>query len=238
MADETRPSSRERSPNYPAIGLPLAIEAAGKLWQKEKRTAVPPGVAVEAMGYRGLSGASRTVLAALRQYGLVGSGDGTVSVSDLAVDILVHEIGSVERVEAIKKAAEAPELFQELRQSHPDASDGAITSYLISKRRFSPDGAKKATRSFRETLLLVSRGEEGYNKASGNYEAAQGDLMTAPFSTSGQQGVGNQQLTVMQFPLGGGLRADIRFVGGELEPTHIRRLEAYLKVAAESLENT
>jgi hypothetical protein len=62
MSEESRPSAKERSPNYPSIGLPSAIDLARKLWNAEKRTAVPPEIAARALGYNSLSGASRAAL--------------------------------------------------------------------------------------------------------------------------------------------------------------------------------
>jgi hypothetical protein len=236
MSEESRTSAGDRSPRYPAISLPAAIEAIGKLWQKEKRTAVPAEVAVRAMGYNSLSGASRSLIAALRQYGLLESSGGSIAVSDVAVDILVHEPNSQEWLEAIGKAARAPEIFRELLQTHQDASDSAINAYVITRRRFSPDGARKLIRAFRETMALANRTGQGYSQAIVSSDSAHGDDMITPQQSGGQQSVAGQKVTVMQFPLGGGIRAEIRFIGGDPEPSHIERLEAYLKVTSTALE--
>src|SRR5689334_3881195 len=157
MADEPRTSSKGRSPNYPAMGLPAAIESARKLWQAEKRTTVPPDVAARAIGYAGISGASRAALAALRQYGLIDYYGGGLALTDTAIDILVHPQESEDYQRAIRAAANAPDLFRELNQDQPDASDVALTAYLISRKRFSQDGARKLVRALRETNSLVSR---------------------------------------------------------------------------------
>ncbi len=234
MNDE-RVSSKDRSPNYPAIGLPAAIEASRKLWEKERRTSVPPEVAVRAIGYNSLSGAARTALASLRQYGLVEAGGGMVTVSPLAVDILVHEPQTDEWCEAIRTAAKAPQIFAELVDTHADASDAAISAYLISKRRFSPDGAKKLIRALRETAALANRAGAGYNKArNADDPFSDTDMIAPPIGSSPQISL-NQQVTVMQFPLGGGLRAEIRFIGGQITPAHVQRLEEYLKVTSSAL---
>jgi hypothetical protein len=237
MSEESRPSAKERSPNYPSIGLPSAIDLARKLWNAEKRTAVPPEIAARALGYNSLSGASRAALAALRQYDLIDNSGGTVALSPLAVDILVHPQESEEWEKAVLSAARAPEMFRELRESHADASDSAINAYIITRKRFSVDGAQKFIRAFRETAALVNRLSEGYTGAPTENAYAPGEDVTMTSPTATQQSVGNQQVTAMQFLLGGGIRAEIRFFGGAPEPQHIQMLEAYLKVTGAALQN-
>ena len=237
MADEPRTGNKGRSPNYPAMGLPAAIDSARKLWQAEKRTTVPPEVAARAIGYAGISGASRAALAALRQYGLIDYYGGGLALTDTAIDILVHPQGSQDYQRAVTEAANAPEIFREINQALPDASDGALTAYLISRKRFSEDGAQKLVRALRETNLLASRARGGYNEASQAGETApSGESMNTPIQSQ-QQTVGTQAVAAMQFLLGGGRRAEIRFIGGEPEPSHIQKLEAYLKTTREALEN-
>lgn len=236
MADEQpRVAGKERSPNYPSMGLPAAIEAARKLWQSEKRTPVPPEVVAKAIGYNSLSGASRGAIAALRQYGLIDLSGGLITVSDLAVSIAVHSPDSPEWNEAVRRAANTPEIIRELNETHADASDSALNAYLITKRRFSVDGAQRFIRAFRETNALANRASEGYTKAPDTGNIAQGDDMIAPQGGLPSQTIVGQQVTIMQFPLGGGVRAEIRFVGGQPEPSHIQTLEAYLKVTRNAL---
>jgi hypothetical protein len=237
MEDVRSGGAKERSPNYPGIGLTAAIELARKLWQAEKRTTVPPDVAAKALGYNSVSGASRAALAAMRQYGLVDASGGSFTLSDLAVNILVHDDDTPDYAEAVRNAANNPDIFRELRQTHSEASDSAINAYLISKRKFSTEGAQKLVRAFRETNVLVSRIAGGYTEAASNVSPAPGEAMTAPSTSTASQLVISKEVTVMQYILGGGVRAEVRFAGGELQPSHIRRLEAYLKIAAESLEN-
>jgi hypothetical protein len=234
--DQQRVPGKERSPNYPSVGLPTAIEAVRKLWQAEKRTPVPPEVAARAIGYNGLSGASRATIAALRHYGLIDVSGGSVTVSDLAVNIVVHSPETLEWREAVKQAANTPDIIRELNVTHSDASDSALNAYLITKRRFSVEGAQRFIRAFRETNALANRRSEGYGEASSVLGAAQGDDMAAPQVSIQSQTVTGQKVTLMQFLLGGGMRAEVRFVGGDPAPSHIQSLEAYLKVTRETLD--
>lgn len=238
MVEQERSGGKERSPNYPAIGLPKAIECARALWEREKRTAVPPVVAAKAWGYRSLSGPARTTVAALRQYGLVESVGGAIALSDLAVDILIQIEGSEALVTAIQTAANGPDLFRELRQTHASASDEALNAYLITKKRFSVDGAQRCIRSFRETVALANRASEGYAKAETDQTLSVSHDMSTPSMTVASQTIGNNDVTFLTFPLFGGMRAEVRFVGGPLEPKHISGLEKYLKIAREELADS
>ena len=237
MADSTvRSGAKDRSPNYPSVGLPTAIEAAKKLWLTERRTTVPPAVAAKALGYNSLSGASRAILAALRQYGLIDVAPAGVTVSKLAVEIAAHDEGTGEWIEAIRSAASAPDIFREIVEAQGQGSDSAISAYLITRKGFSPEGAKRFVRAFRETRELVNRADQGYHRAQESGYTEHGDPMTEPQLHAAGQTIVNPAITTMQFLLGGGVRAEVRFIGGEPQPSHIATLEAYLKIASDALK--
>lgn len=146
-----------RSPNYPAIGLGAALVGAQKIWDEEKRSAFPAGVAVGHLGFTSVNGTSRGHLAALKHYGLIKDGEGQNFVlTPLAIKIVAHPEGSSERLAAIREAALSPKLFKELYQSHREASDATIRAHLITNRSFGDDGARRAVRSFREAIKLAA----------------------------------------------------------------------------------
>ncbi len=147
---------KERSSNYPGIGLGAAINGAQKIWSEEKRSAFPAAVAVRHLGFNSVNGTSRGHLAGLKQYGLIKKGEGqNFSLTSLAIKILAHPEGSPERLAAIREAALSPKLFKDLYQSHREASDATVRAHLITNRSFGDDGAKRAIKSFRETIRLA-----------------------------------------------------------------------------------
>lgn len=223
---------KERSPNYPSLGLPEAISYARKIWEREKRTTVPPEVAVRAWGYTSMSGASRGAIAALKQYGLiVSAGDGVV-LTDLAVAILVHQEGTAEWSEAVTVAANEPALFRELRESYSNASDDSITAYLITKRRFSVDGSKRCLRSYRETVELANQIERGYTKASGKATIQPSEpLMKNAIPQS--QHVDTQQVVPFSIPIDSTFRVELRLIGGPLTPRRVSKLKKHIDLLAE-----
>lgn len=147
--------SKERSPNYPSVPLTQAVESAGRLYEREKRTTVAPDAAVRALGYNAMSGTARTMLASLKAYGLVESSQDGLRISELAMEIIHHPLGSPERTKALKEAAMRPPIIVELFGSHADASDDSLRAYLITRRKFSPDGAGRFIPAFREAVQIA-----------------------------------------------------------------------------------
>lgn len=164
-----RSNNKERSPNYPALAITQAIELVSKLYEREKRTTVQPDAAVKALGYGAMSGTARTAIAALRQYGLVDSARDGLRVSDLAMDILHNPIGSAERTKALQEAALRPPLISELMPTHADASEDSLRAYLITRRKFSPEGAGRFVLAFKESVQIVRL------PGGGSTEPKQGD---------------------------------------------------------------
>ncbi len=177
-------SAKARSPGYPAIGLREAVERVRAVYHKDFQNKLPRAIVANHMGYKGLSGASLPVLAALGQYGLLeGRGDET-RVSDMSLRIIAHEPGNAERLTALQEAATGPELFAELHQKFPEgkASDAAIKAHLLINK-FLPVAADTVIRSYRDTIDLLTEEEQAYRRQ--NPEAAfqvdmseqQGDFM-------------------------------------------------------------
>ena len=146
---------RHRSPNYPAVGLSKAVEDARSLWNNEKRSAVAPKVAAKAWNYTSYSGPARSRLSALKKYGFLDDSENGVRLTERGITVSVHKPDDREYLNALRKAALQPALFQELTQTHLDASDDAITTYLITKQHFSPEGAKQATKAFKDTISVA-----------------------------------------------------------------------------------
>ncbi len=155
--------AKARSPSYPAISLKEALDKISEVYERDYQNPIPKAVAAAHMGYGGLNGKSLGVLAALGKYGLLEGRGNESHVTDLAVKIIAHPPGTPERAQAIKEAAEKPELFNELdsRFQGGKASDQAIRSYLLTQK-FIPAGADAVIRSYRETKELVSGESVGY----------------------------------------------------------------------------
>jgi hypothetical protein len=149
--------AHKRSPNYPYIGLPAAIERVRKIYDKEHQGRMSKQVVAKHLGFGGLNGVSMSVISALGKYGLLASIDDDLQVSNDALSILVDPPESEERAQAIRRAALKPELFTELNKHFGGTvpSDVNLSAYL-QKHGFTANAATLAAKSFRETMQLIS----------------------------------------------------------------------------------
>jgi hypothetical protein len=231
--DQDSAKGRERSPNYPALLLSEAIALAEALWKKEKRTPVPPEVAVRAWDYKGLSGAARSTLGGMRQYGLVEDTQHGVRLSQTAMEILHQPAGSAERANAIASAAMTPKLFRELAGTHAEASDDAIRAHLLTRRNFTDDAARRFVRSFREAVKLANPAPSGYSSSEMTpTEIEQPDALDgSEMLRNLGQVFKKPKVTLFSWPLGTGQIAEVRFIGEDVKPDQIELLKDYLNVA-------
>ncbi|MFN3233213.1 MAG: hypothetical protein ACE363_13810 [Alphaproteobacteria bacterium] len=136
--------------------LDKAIDYTRKVYEGAHRAEIDPETAVQLMGYQGLSGGSRAVLAATRQYGLLeGRGD-QIRVSELALRIFEPE-SREEELSSRSEAALRPDLYFEII----DQFDGEIPSreviraFLVRSKGFSSQGAQKFYEVFEKSLADI-----------------------------------------------------------------------------------
>ncbi len=192
--------ARTRSPNYPYIGLPAALERVRKIYEKDHRNRMSREVVANHLGYGGLNGVSLSVISALGKYGLLESVDGDLQVSEDAVTILVDAPDSAERSQAIRRAALRPDLFAELFKHFGGQmpSEPNLLAHL-QRHGFTANAAAQAARSFRETLTLVSQRARVYdgpeplvvNGTESGPERSRKTTLSAPPGT--QIGAGEQE---------------------------------------------
>ena len=233
-------AGKMRSPNYPALSLGQVIGSAERLWKAEKRTPVSNETAATAFGFKSLSGPARVTIGALRQYGLIDKAEkGHIRLSDLAVRAL-H--GNAEdKLTALRQAAFTPRLFKELAHAHTDASETAICSYLITRKAFAEDGARKAAKAFRETLKLAKPDASGYTPAD-EQETSQdmsgidtGQNVNSSIGAKGQDGSGVFSLSVPYAK--GNIAVQVRVTGETLKPSHLAKVRKYLELAESDWES-
>jgi hypothetical protein len=147
--------ARVRSPNYPAISLPDAIERVGKVFAKEHRHPAPRDVVVKALGFGGVNGASLSALSAVVKYGLLDKTGENYRISDRAMSVL-HPRSPEEKAQAVKDAAEAPQLFTDILTEYPGGlpSDDNLRAYLV-RSGFAPSALPSVIQSLRDTMQLV-----------------------------------------------------------------------------------
>ncbi len=146
-----------RSPNYPAIGLQSAIDRLAIVYEKEHTHKAPSDVMARALGYQGLNGKSLTLLSALKKFGLLDEIGKELKVSNDGLIILAEPASSLERAEAIRRAAFAPTLFEELRKTYGETvpSDENLRAFLL-RKGFIQSAVDAPIRAYRETIALVN----------------------------------------------------------------------------------
>lgn len=158
--------SRTRSPNYPALNLADAVERAEVVFNELGRSRVGDEDVAKALGYNKLHGKSRTVVSALKKYGLLEpDGDG-FRISDDALDIVTLDSDDPDRAKAIYAAALKPTLFAELHETYGDnpPGDSLLRNYLL-KKNFNHNVADEVIRVYRDTMDIASRKLEKYTAA-------------------------------------------------------------------------
>lgn len=225
--------ARMRSPNYPSCGLDGAVSMARKIWDKDKRTTLSMEQAAHDVGYSGLSGPARTSIAALRKYGLLEDAKDGMRLSDLALRIL-HPANDDERLEALREAALKPELFRQVYESHRDANNKTLESYLINKLGFSDVGAKGFVDSFRETVGFANLSETGYSEP---VETQEKQAMNTSIPVPPRHNNYEIKAAALSFtwPLSKDLVAEVRFTNHDVRPEHIDRLTKYLELVKGAL---
>ena len=159
-------SKRPRSPNYPAISLPEALERLQKLWNSIQRHPAPRDLIATGLGYSGLHGASATAVSALRKYGLLERDGGDLKISERGM-MCLHPENPEERASAIRTAALAPELFATLTERFPDgkSNEELLRNYLL-RNHFTPAASSTALLAYRETMELVEKEGRVYDSGS------------------------------------------------------------------------
>lgn len=166
MTEKTTGKARHRSPGYPWLDLEHAIEFAQKFHDHAKRTAVPSEHAAAYWGFSATSSGWRLALAALKQFQLlesVGSKkSGEVKLTDLALAILLDTRSlSPERMEAIKRAALSPSVYNEAWRHFngklPD--DATFQTYLTLNKNFNESAVAGFISDFKKTISFARLSE-------------------------------------------------------------------------------
>jgi hypothetical protein len=155
MADK---KPRQRSPNYPALGLKAAVEKVRLLYDADKRAGAPIDAALKHMGFSTKHGQALTVLSALKKYGLVEESSGRIVPTQRAVDLLNFPDQDARKVRAIRDAALSPEIYRELYEQYKSTgipSEETLRAELIADKHFNPNAVEDFIRDFKDTLVFA-----------------------------------------------------------------------------------
>ena len=159
---------RTRSPAYPAIALPQAVELLGVIFRSFQSHAAPLEAIGEAFGMKAGGSSLNVRLAALKKYGLVEESEGakgvgkTYRISALGKDLVVLPQSSAEHTEALRKAALMPVIYESLwtRFGPELPADSLIRSYLVRDRNFNAHQVDGMIADFRSTIEYAGLAKE------------------------------------------------------------------------------
>jgi hypothetical protein len=169
--------AKVRSPNYPVVDLSSALAMASKLYEKDGRNKVSKETLAAHLGHEGLSGPALGKIGALRAYGLVeGNGDEN-RISEDCITALMAPEGSRDKMEALRRLAFAPGLFQEVWKTFDTPPSDSNLRFWLIRRGFSPDAAAKAAKTYLATVAIVTMAERDC-RASSLFD--EGEAMPVP----------------------------------------------------------
>ena len=158
--------ARTRSPAYPYLALPEALERTAQLRRAEGRHAISVGVAMQHWGYKAESSTGYSCIAALKKFGLVdeeGVGEHReVRLSALALALLLDAgEGSSERATALRTAALNPRIHAELWERYgPELpSDQTLRRFLLLEKSFNEASVDEFISEYRATVAYAGLSE-------------------------------------------------------------------------------
>ena len=146
---------RQRSPNYPAVGLRDAVERVRKLFKEDGRAGAPPKIAAIHVGFKAPHGQAMSVLAALKRFGLAIEGSGRIYPTQTAIEILSLPESDSRRQAALREAALGPPIYRELVDKHRTTGlpkRDVLEAELIAYKKFNPTAVKGFVTDFLDTL--------------------------------------------------------------------------------------
>lgn len=146
-----------QSPNCPLHGLGELVDKSHLIFE---RVGVRPASKLDiarAMGYNGLHGTSYELITDSIEYRLLETTDGDkLKLSTLAIDIRSLR-GDEKRIKALKKAAFAPFMFNELHTLYPDdLPDSADLEKNLLNMGLNPNKISSAIRAYRGTIEFLN----------------------------------------------------------------------------------
>lgn len=152
--------AKPRSPGYPAIDLKAALDKAALIYKAEGRLEADEQTVFKHMGYKGRSGISAGVLAALKAFGLLetAKGNGKLKLSSLALRILLDQReDETEKRAAIREAALKPAMHQHMREQFKGGlpSESNMLYHLTMEKGFTESGAKQFVAQYKDTVAFA-----------------------------------------------------------------------------------
>jgi hypothetical protein len=144
----------QRSPQAPFFNLREGADRTMRVYDLNGLNTIPKEAAYRAMGYGGISGASRRALAALLAYGLlVSRGEGKVQVNpDFQAMKLTTD--PQQRASLLEAFLRQPLAYSAILERFPESlpSNDTLMHFLVVELRYREPTARDVIKSFRESI--------------------------------------------------------------------------------------
>ena len=159
MAKAAAGRSRSRSPSYPSVGLPDAVDRATKLYAGVGTAGASPDAAAKLIGYSKNHGTARMTASALKKFGLIEERNGRLTPTKLTVDLANFQLGGERHTAALRQAALSPAVYREtFARYRPHGvlpPDTVLGPELVSDAGFPPDKVDGFLKDFRDSLTFA-----------------------------------------------------------------------------------
>jgi hypothetical protein len=159
--------NRKPSPNYPRMTLSDAIERIRRIYKHQQTHPATPEVIAQALGYTTINGASKGVIATLKQYGLLEAAGNGLRVSDQSVSVLELPVSDPDRRGALAAIILNPAVCAELHRGFGDELP-ANTKLVLVKKGFTPKAADEVVRIYRANAQYIMA-DQTDSEASSNH---------------------------------------------------------------------
>ncbi len=254
--------TRQRSPSYPFLSLPTAIQRARVLYDKDKKAVIPRDAAIRNWGFSLKSSYAHQTVASLKTYGLVEFVGNGLKLTTSALLILIGAADSPERAAAIRAAALAPSLFAAMWKTYgaEPPSDRTFVTTLVLHHGFpSEAAASEFIGKYKETIGFAKLAEFGSISATEAPAEDEGASLEdemldrevpmdppplAGGSPAGKGAVGRvgappleaEGSLLFQVPFRGATMTVRIAAGQKLTKAHLARVRSYLELAEDDLE--
>lgn len=163
--EKNQEADRQRSPAYPSISLPDAIEKTRLIYHADKGSATPADVVASHWTMSAKSSGFMQALASILRYGLLEELEGKprrVKPSKDALDILLLPDSDPKHQAAVRRAALTPKLFKDLWARHGKnlPSDHTLVHQLVTDAHFRPPAATDAIKQYKTTITFAKLSED------------------------------------------------------------------------------
>lgn len=204
--------TKKRSPNYPSISLPVALERLQKFYDEYNLHEVPISMVHELWGYEKLSGATKQTVAALNYFGLVtvtGTGDSRkIQVSDTGYKILEE---SPDHKKLLVDALKNPEIYNKLLEKYKNTGiphDNILKNYLVWDIGFNKNYVDYFIADFKESVEFANPNlqsiieTEEVEEAEETEEIEEGEMQRTKFPNQGKPKDNQKQKFTFTIPSG------------------------------------